>query len=82
VGDFNDLPAPVLQLESALRWRRLAEPAVCAAVERSGAAAALGVPDGDLVAAILTAGRQARERVQAAPVRSAGSCYFPAQKGD
>jgi lipoate---protein ligase len=81
VGDFNELPAPVLQLESALRWRRLAEPAVGAAVERSGAAVALGVPDRDLVAAILRAGRQARDRVEAAPMRSAGSCYFPEQKG-
>jgi lipoate-protein ligase A len=81
VGDFNELPAPVIQLESALRWRRLAEPAVGAAVERSGAADALGVPSPDLVAAILHAGRQARERVAAAPVRSAGSCYFPEQKG-
>ena len=77
VGDFNELPAAVAEMESALRWRRLDDRAVGDAVARSGAGQALGVPAGQLVAAVLHAGRQASERLAAAPARSAGSCYFP-----
>ena len=77
VGDFNELPPALAAMESALRWRRLDEASVTGAVAGSGAGQALGVPDGRLAAAVLDAGRQAGERVTAAPVRSAGSCYFP-----
>jgi len=77
VGDFNELPAAVTEMESALRWRRLDDGAVALAVSRSGAGQALGVPAEQLVAAVLHAGRQAAERLAAAPVRSEGSCYFP-----
>jgi lipoate---protein ligase len=77
VGDFNELPHAVVEMESALRWRRLDDTAVAAAVDRSGAGQALGVPSEQLVAAVLRAGRQAAERLAAAPVRSEGSCYFP-----
>jgi len=77
VGDFNELPHALAELESALRWRRLDEATVTGAVARSGAAGALGVPGPALAAAILAAGRQAGERATAAPARSAGSCYFP-----
>lgn len=77
VGDFNELPAAVAEMESALRWRRLDDGAVAEAVGRSGAGQALGVPSEQLVAAVLHAGRQAAERLDAAPVRSEGSCYFP-----
>ena len=77
VGDFNELPAAVTQMESALRWRRLDDRTVGDAVARSGAGPALGVPAGQLAAAVMHAGRQASERLAAAPARSAGSCYFP-----
>ena len=76
VGDFNELPPAVVALESALRWRRLDERAITEVVARSGADSALGVPAGLVAAAVLDAGRQASERA-AAPVRAAGSCYFP-----
>ena len=81
VGDFNELPAAVAEMESALRWRRLDDGAVTEAVGRSGAGQALGVPSEQLVAAVLHAGRQAAERLAAAPVRSEGSCYFPESSG-
>jgi lipoate---protein ligase len=77
VGDFNHLPAAVTELESALRWRRLDDRAVAAAVARSGADRALGVGAEQLAAAVLRAGHQAQERLAAAPARSEGSCYFP-----
>jgi lipoate---protein ligase len=76
VGDFNELPPAVVALESALRWRRLDERAITEVVARAGADSALGVPAGLVAAAVLDAGRQASERA-AAPVRAAGSCYFP-----
>jgi lipoate---protein ligase len=81
VGDFNELPAAVTAMESALRWRRLDDRTVGDAVARSGAGQALGVPAGQLAAAVLDAGRQASERLAAAPARSAGSCYFPETGG-
>ena len=77
VGDFNELPPALLEMESALRWRRLDEPSVSEAVTRSGAGQALGVPDGLIAAAVLEAGQQAAGRATAAPVRATGSCYFP-----
>ena len=77
VGDFNELPAAVTAMESALRWRRLDDRTVGDAVARSGAGQALGVPAGQLAAAVMDAGRQASERLAAAPARSVGSCYFP-----
>ncbi len=57
-GDFNELAPQLVALESGLRWRRLDEHAVAAAVSASGAADALGVPAAQLVAAVLEAGRQ------------------------
>ncbi len=77
VGDFNELPPALAELESTLRWRRLDERSVIEAVSRSGAAAALGVPGEQITAAVLSAGVQARARGQAEPVRASGSCYFP-----
>ncbi len=77
VGDFNELPAEVVELESALRWHRLDEPTVAEAIGKSGAAEALGIGQHQLVTAVLQAGQQAQDRLVAAPVRSAGSCYFP-----
>ncbi|MGE5288571.1 MAG: biotin/lipoate A/B protein ligase family protein [Micromonosporaceae bacterium] len=79
VGDFNELPPAVMALESALRWRRLDERAITKVVARSGADSALGVPARLVAAAVLDAGRQASQRAAAAPVRAAGSCYFPEQ---
>ena len=59
-GDFNELPPELVALEAGLRWRRLDQRAVTAVVAGSGAAAALGVPAEQVVAAVLEAGRQAR----------------------
>ncbi len=80
VGDFNELPPALVEMESALRWRRLDRGPVTEAVTRSGAGQALGIADERIAAAVLEAGRQASERVAAGPVRSAGSCYFPEPK--
>ncbi len=77
VGDFNELPPALIELESALRWRRLDERSVAEAVTSSGAARSLGVPAETLASAVLEAGRQADERATAEPVRASGSCYFP-----
>ena len=77
VGDFNELPPALAKLESALRWHRLDERSVTEAVTRSGADAALEVPAGQIVTAVLSAGRQAHARGAAEPVRANGSCYFP-----
>ena len=77
VGDFNELPPAVVAMESALRWHRLDQRSVTEAVIRTGAGPALGITAERIAAAVLDAGRQAGERVTAAPVRSAGSCYFP-----
>ncbi len=77
VGDFNDLPPELAELESSLRWHRLDGPSVTGAVTRSGAAVALGIPTETLAGAVLDAGRQAAGRATAAPVRATGSCYFP-----
>lgn len=78
-GDFNDLPAGVVALETALRWGRLSDEAVGAAVRATGAAEALGVAEIGLVEAVLRAGRQATTAATALPVRATGSCYFPDQ---
>lgn len=77
VGDFNELPPALTELESALRWRRLDEHTIAAMVARSGAAGALGIPAEMLTHAVLAAGHQAGERATAEPVRASGSCYFP-----
>ena len=77
VGDFNELPPALAELESALRWRRLDERSVTEAVIRSGADTALGAPAGQITAAVLSAGEQACARGTAEPVRATGSCYFP-----
>lgn len=82
-GDFNEVPAPLARFEAALRWTRLEE----AELARLAAATCpegtgLGVPAQALVTAVLDAGIRATERTAertaaAAPVRPAGSCYFP-----
>lgn len=77
VGDFNELPRALVEMESALRWRRLDERAIAAVVACSGAGEALGVPNERIAVAVLEAGRQAGQRAAAEPVRAAGSCYFP-----
>lgn len=77
VGDFNELPAAVPDLEARLRWHRLDERTVMDAVTASGASESLGVSAEQLAGAVLHAGSQAVERLAAAPIRSEGSCYFP-----
>lgn len=79
VGDFAEFPAAVTDLESRLRWQRLDGSAVRDAVAQSGADRALGVAADDIAAAVLHAGGRASQLAAAAPVRSAGSCYFPDQ---
>ena len=73
-GDFTVVPPALLDLETALRWQRLTADAVLAAVRSTAADAALGLPADRLVDAVLAA---AKKDHPAAPVRTAGSCYFP-----
>lgn len=79
VGDFSILPPAVGHLESGLRWQRLDPRTVTAIVSESGADRALGVSADQLTDTVLNAGRKASTLAAAAPVRSAGSCYFPEQ---
>ncbi|TNC25827.1 lipoate--protein ligase family protein [Amycolatopsis alkalitolerans] len=79
VGDFAIMPPALGRLEADLRWRRLDPVVVNGIVSASGADRALGVGADRLVQTVLTAGRQAGTLAAAAPVRSAGSCYFPEQ---
>jgi lipoate-protein ligase A len=82
-GDFNTVPAGLRQLESSLRWRHLSADTVGGLVAevRSATGTEAGWRrDEDVVAAVLDAGARAIDR-SAAPVRPAGSCYFPEQQG-
>ncbi len=79
VGDFSILPRAVGRLESELRWKRLDTGTVAKIVAASGADRALSVSADLLTQTVLTAGRKASMLAAAAPVRSAGSCYFPEQ---
>lgn len=79
VGDFAELPSAVVQLESDLRWQRLSPEAVTRVVTSSGAHRALDVAVDQIAQTVLAAGRRASVLAAAAPVRSAGSCYFPDQ---
>lgn len=74
-GDFNVVPPELVELEKALRWRRLTPDGVRAAVARTAADAALGLPADQLVGAVLAAAGTRRE--PGVPVRTVGSCYFP-----
>ncbi len=60
-GDFNELPAGLVALESGLRWRRLEHDAIVAVVAGSGAAEALGVAPELIATAVMQAGRHARD---------------------
>lgn len=79
VGDFAELPSAVVQLESDLRWQRLSRDTVTKVVSAAGADQALQVGAEQITTAVLTAGQRAARLATAAPVRSAGSCYFPEQ---
>jgi lipoate-protein ligase A len=77
-GDYNEVPAPLVRLEAALRWSRLdADQVRRVAVRACDGDTGLGVPTETLVDAVLRAGRRALARAGAQPVRAAGSCYFP-----
>ena len=78
-GDFNELPAPLVRIEEALRWKRLERTELVAAgVRAAGHDTGLGVPAEVLVDAVLDAGARAlaAREARAAPLRD-GSCYFP-----
>jgi lipoate-protein ligase A len=75
-GDFNSVPAPLVEVEEQLRWKRL-EPDLVGAVVRRCLDGHREVADPGAVAdAILAAAARAAEPPSAAPER-AGSCYFP-----
>jgi lipoate-protein ligase A len=76
-GDFNELPGGLAAMESGLRWRRLEHDAVVAVVGRSGAAEALGVAPELFAAAVMEAGRQARDLELAKPCGSAELALAP-----
>jgi len=78
-GDFNDLPAPLVRIEEALRWKRLERAELVGVAARAaGDDTGLGVSSDVLVDAVLDAGSRAADArgVQVAPLRD-GSCYFP-----
>lgn len=75
-GDFSVPPPPLLRFEAALRWARCDEPTVARLAARAcPEGTGLGVGPEALVACVLEAGARARQ--VAAPLRDAGSCYFP-----
>lgn len=77
-GDFTAVPPALLELEAALKWKRLnqAELArVAAATCPDGTG--LGVPNDTVLSALLEAGRRARIDTAIAEPDRAGSCYFP-----
>ncbi|HVB26580.1 MAG TPA: hypothetical protein VNE21_01565, partial [Mycobacteriales bacterium] len=81
-GDFNELPRSVTQFETALKWARFEADAV----DRVGRAVfgdmtELGVPTEVLVQTVIRAGTRGRRLERAAPVRTAGSCYYPQTEG-
>jgi lipoate---protein ligase len=80
-GDFNTVPEPLARFEASLRWARLEEATLEKLAEASCPhGTGLGVPPSELVKAVLTAGERAAQSHPtslAAPVRPAGSCYFP-----
>ena len=77
-GDFNAVPAPLVAVEEALRWKRMDRPVVDGAVRRClSGHPEIGSPD-TVVDAILEAGARLSAPPVAAPVRD-GSCYFPEQ---
>lgn len=78
-GDFNAVPAGLRRLEHELRWRHLNADTMrelVAGVRGDTGDDAGWRRDDDVVAAVLSAGESALDRC-AAPVRPAGSCYFP-----
>lgn len=87
--DASVLPPGLVELESALRWRRLDPAALASTVAAQTALVAGLTPAGEdpalvvdsIVTAVLTAARPrsapAADRAAAQPVRPAGSCYFP-----
>lgn len=77
-GDFNAVPAPLVAVEEALRWKRMDRPVVEAAVGRCLAGhPGIGRPE-SVVDAILEAGARLAGTPVGAPARD-GSCYFPEQ---
>jgi lipoate-protein ligase A len=80
-GDFNQLPEPLAQFESSLKWSRLDEDELARISEQTmSEETGLGVTKEDLVAVVFDAGRRARSMEVAAPSRT-GSCYFPEREG-
>jgi len=75
-GDFNSVPAPLVQIEEQLRWKRLDRGLVGEVVRRCLAGhSELGDPEA-VIAALSEAAERAAEPSESAPDRS-GSCYFP-----
>jgi lipoate---protein ligase len=80
-GDFNEMPAPLAEYESVLKWAR-ADPEALAVLARRtcGDDTGLGVPPEQLAAAVWQAAEQAMRHGVAAPLIE-GSCYFPEPGG-
>ncbi len=77
VGDFNEMPDPLIRLEGMLKWTRFDANVIRSLVVRELAGDQDLGPSAHMIAeAVLEAGRKAALRAVAAPdVR--GSCYFP-----
>lgn len=80
-GDFNEMPAPLAEYESVLKWAR-ADPEALAVLARltCGDDTGLGVPPEQLADAVWLAAEQAMKHGVAAPLIE-GSCYFPERGG-
>ncbi len=80
-GDFNEMPAPLAEYESMLKWAR-ADAEALAVLARStcGDDTGLGVSPEQLAAAVWQAAEQATRHGVAAPLIE-GSCYFPEPGG-
>jgi lipoate-protein ligase A len=76
-GDFNAPPPGLLELEAALRWCRADPRRISQVASATLRARELGVGPEKIAAAIWSAAERALCRLGAAPVRAAGSCYFP-----
>jgi lipoate-protein ligase A len=80
-GDFNEMPAPLAEYESVLKWARADSAALAVLARRTcGNETGLGVPPEQLADAVWEAAEQAMKHGVAAPLIE-GSCYFPEPGG-
>ncbi len=78
-GDFSVMPEELTRIEAALRWSRADPERITAIVAGELAGSSVDIDPGVLAGVVWAAAERALERTGGAvPVRTAGSCYFPA----